>query len=32
VADGQELFITRWGKRHMRLSLWQPQLKPAAAA
>jgi hypothetical protein len=32
VAEGQELFITRWGKRHMRMSLWQPQLGSVAAA
>jgi hypothetical protein len=32
VAEGQELFITRWGKRYLRMSLWQPQLESAAAA
>jgi hypothetical protein len=32
VAEGQELFITRWGKRYLRMSLWQPQLGSAAAA
>ncbi|MEA2424249.1 MAG: hypothetical protein QOH13_659 [Thermoleophilaceae bacterium] len=32
VAEGQELFITRWGKRYLRMSLWQPQLGAAAAA
>jgi hypothetical protein len=31
-AEGQELFITRWGKRYLRMSLWQPQLESAAAA
>jgi hypothetical protein len=32
AAEGQELFITRWGKRYLRMSLWQPQLGSAAAA
>jgi PD-(D/E)XK endonuclease len=32
AAEGQELFITRWGKRYLRMSLWQPQLGAAAAA
>ena len=32
AAQGQELFITRWGKRYLRMSLWQPQLGSAAAA
>jgi PD-(D/E)XK endonuclease len=32
AAEGQELFITRWGKRYLRMSLWQPQLGLAAAS
>lgn len=32
AAEGQELFITRWGRRYLRMSLWQPQLGGAAAA
>jgi hypothetical protein len=32
AAHGQELFITRWGKRYLRMSLWQPQLGLAAAS
>jgi antitoxin (DNA-binding transcriptional repressor) of toxin-antitoxin stability system len=32
VAEGQELFITRWGKRYLRMSSWQPQLGVAAAS
>lgn len=32
AAEGRELFITRWGRRYLRMSLWQPQLEPAAAA
>jgi hypothetical protein len=26
------MFITRWGKRYLRMSLWQPQLGAAAAS
>jgi hypothetical protein len=32
AAEGQELNITRWGKRFLRLTLWQPQLPEAQAA
>jgi prevent-host-death family protein len=32
AADGQELTITRWGKRLLRVTLWQPQLPTAQAA
>jgi hypothetical protein len=32
AAEGQELTITRWGKRFLRLTLWQPQLPEAQAA
>jgi hypothetical protein len=32
AADGQELNITRWGKRYLRLSLWQPPIPQANAA
>ena len=32
AAEGQELNITRWGKRFLRLSLWQPPLPQAEAA
>ena len=32
AAKGQELFITRWGTRYLRMSLWQPELGSAAAA
>jgi PD-(D/E)XK endonuclease len=32
AAEGQELTITRWGKRYLRLTLWQPQLPAAEAA
>jgi hypothetical protein len=32
AAEGQELTITRWGKRFLRLALWQPQLPDAQAA
>jgi hypothetical protein len=32
VAEGQELSITRWGKRFLRVTLWQPELPDAAAA
>ena len=31
AAGGQELFITRWGRRYLRMSLWQPELGEAAA-
>ena len=29
AAEGQEINITRWGKRYLRLLLWQPQLQAA---
>jgi hypothetical protein len=32
AADGQELTITRWGKRLLRVSVWQPPLPAAEAA
>ena len=32
AAEGQELTITRWGKRVLRVTLWQPQLPAAEAA
>ena len=32
AAEGQELTITRWGKRFLRVTLWQPQLPAAEAA
>jgi hypothetical protein len=32
AAEGHELNITRWGKRFLRLTLWQPQLPEAQAA
>jgi hypothetical protein len=32
AAEGQELTITRWGKRFLRVTLWQPQLPAAQAA
>ena len=32
AAEGQELTITRWGKRFLRVTLWQPQLPEAQAA
>jgi hypothetical protein len=32
AAEGQELNITRWGKRFLRVTLWQPQLPQAQAA
>ena len=32
AADGQELTITRWGKRFLRVTLWQPPLPEAQAA
>jgi PD-(D/E)XK endonuclease len=32
AAEGQELTITRWGKRFLRVTLWQPQLPEAHGA
>jgi hypothetical protein len=32
AAEGQELTITRWGKRFLRVTLWQPPLPEAQAA
>jgi PD-(D/E)XK endonuclease len=32
AAEGQELNITRWGKRFLRVTLWQPPLPEAQAA
>jgi PD-(D/E)XK endonuclease len=32
AAEGQELTITRWGKRFLRVTLWQPHLPEAQAA
>jgi PD-(D/E)XK endonuclease len=32
AAEGQELTITRWGKRFLRVTLWQPHLSEAQAA
>lgn len=32
AAHGQELLITRWGHRYLRLTLWQPELPVAEAA
>ena len=32
AAEGQELNITRWGKRFLRVTLWQPPLPQAQAA
>ena len=32
AAEGQELIITRWGRRFLRVTLWQPELPAAAAA
>jgi hypothetical protein len=32
AAEGQELNITRWGHRYLRLGLWQPPLPEAQAA
>ncbi len=32
AAEGQELTITRWGRRFLRVTLWQPRLLPAEAA
>jgi hypothetical protein len=32
AADGQELNISRWGKRFLRVTLWQPPLPLAEAA
>jgi hypothetical protein len=32
AAEGQELTITRWGKRFLRVTLWQPQLPATQAA
>lgn len=32
AAEGQELTITRWGKRFLRVTLWQPELPQAHAA
>jgi PD-(D/E)XK endonuclease len=32
AAEGQELTISRWGKRYLRVLLWQPQLPEAQAA
>jgi hypothetical protein len=32
AAEGQELTITRWGTRLLRITLWQPPLSAAEAA
>jgi antitoxin (DNA-binding transcriptional repressor) of toxin-antitoxin stability system len=32
AAEGQELNITRWGKRFLKVTLWQPHLPAAEAA
>ena len=32
AAEGQELTISRWGKRFLRVTLWQPPVADAAAA
>jgi hypothetical protein len=32
AAEGQELNITRWGKRFLKVTLWHPQLPEAQAA
>lgn len=32
AAQGQELTVTRWGRRFLRITLWQPELLEAAAA
>ncbi|MEA2493743.1 MAG: hypothetical protein QOJ29_1654 [Thermoleophilaceae bacterium] len=32
AAEGQELNISRWGKRFLRVTLWQPPLPQAEAA
>jgi hypothetical protein len=32
AAEGQELNISRWGKRFLRVTLWQPSLPAAQAA
>jgi PD-(D/E)XK endonuclease len=32
AAEGQELNITRWGKRFLRVTLWQPSLPQTQAA
>jgi hypothetical protein len=32
AAEGQELNITRWGSRYLRLTLWQPPIPLANAA
>ena len=32
AAEGQELTISRWGKRFLRVTLWQPSLTQASAA
>ena len=32
AAEGQELNISRWGKRFLRVTLWQPPLPEAQAA
>jgi antitoxin (DNA-binding transcriptional repressor) of toxin-antitoxin stability system len=32
AAEGQELHITRWGKRFLKVMLWQPPLPDAQAA
>jgi prevent-host-death family protein len=32
AAEGQELTITRWGKRFLRVTLWHPQLPATQAA
>jgi hypothetical protein len=32
AAEGQELTITRWGKRFLRVTLWQPPIPQANAA
>jgi antitoxin (DNA-binding transcriptional repressor) of toxin-antitoxin stability system len=32
AAEGQEINITRWGRRYLRLTLWQPPIPLANAA
>jgi antitoxin (DNA-binding transcriptional repressor) of toxin-antitoxin stability system len=32
AAEGQALTISRWGKRFLRVTLWQPPLPEAQAA
>jgi antitoxin (DNA-binding transcriptional repressor) of toxin-antitoxin stability system len=32
AAEGQELTISRWGKRFLRITLWQAELPATQAA